>query len=67
MRPTISVSDGRRTIEVHLINYNADLYDRVITVRFRNRMRNEMKFESVDALAAQLVKDRENAIMLLGG
>jgi FAD synthase len=30
-------------------------------------MRNEMKFESVDALAAQLVKDRENAIMLLGG
>lgn len=67
MRPTISDSDGRRTIEVHLINYNADLYDRVITVRFRNRMRNEMKFESVDALAAQLVKDRENAIMLLGG
>jgi riboflavin kinase / FMN adenylyltransferase len=66
MRPTISDSDGQRTIEVHLIDFDADLYDKVITVRFRHHLRNEMKFDSVDALAAQLVKDREKTITLLG-
>lgn len=66
IRPTISDSDGRQTIEVHLINYNADLYDRVITVRFRHRLRNEMKFDNVDSLTAQLVKDREKTITMLG-
>lgn len=66
MRPTISDSDGRRTIEVHLINFDADLYDREMIVRFCHRLRNEMKFDSVEALAAQLVKDREQTIALLG-
>ena len=66
IRPTISDSDGRRTIEVHLINFDADLYGRVLTVRFRHHLRHEMKFDSVEALAAQLVKDREMAISLLG-
>jgi len=66
IRPTISDSDGRRTIEVHLINFDADLYDRVVTVRFRHRLRHEMKFDSVEALAAQLVKDREMTLSLLG-
>jgi riboflavin kinase/FMN adenylyltransferase len=66
LRPTISDSDGRRTIEVHLIDFNADLYDSVVTVRFRHRLRDEMKFDDVDALAAQLVKDRDMTISLLG-
>ena len=66
VRPTISSSDGQRTIEVHLVNFSADLYDRVLTVRFRHRLRDEMKFENVDALVAQLVKDREQTITLLG-
>ena len=66
MRPTITDSDGRRTIEVHLINFDADLYDRVITVRFHHRLRNEMKFDSVDALAARLIKDRDMTIRLMG-
>lgn len=66
LRPTISGGDGRSTIEVHLIDFSADLYDRVATVRFRHRLRDEMKFENVDALAAQLVRDRDLTISLLG-
>ena len=66
LRPTISGGDGRSTIEVHLIDFSADLYDRVVTVRFRHRLRDEMKFENVDALAAQLVRDRDLTISLLG-
>ncbi|MCU0458421.1 MAG: bifunctional riboflavin kinase/FAD synthetase [Bacteroidales bacterium] len=64
-RPTISDSDGNRTIEVHLISFSGDLYERQITVTFRHRLRDEMKFNDMDALAAQLVKDREMTIALL--
>jgi len=65
-RPTISDSDGTRTIEVHLVDYSSDLYEKEITVRFRHRLRDEMKFSDVDALAVQLAKDREMTITLLG-
>jgi riboflavin kinase/FMN adenylyltransferase len=65
-RPTIADSDGNRTIEVHLVDFSGDLYGSVVTVIFRNRLRDEMKFENVDALAAQLAKDREMTIALLG-
>lgn len=65
-RPTIADSDGNRTIEVHLVNFSGDLYGSVVTVTFRHRLRDEMKFENVDALAAQLAKDREMTIALLG-
>lgn len=64
-RPTISDTDGIRTIEVHLIDFSGDLYGREITVRFRHRLRDEMKFSDVDALAAQLIKDRDMTIALI--
>jgi len=38
----------------------------VVTVTFRHRLRDEMKFESVDALSARLTLDREMTIALLG-
>ena len=65
-RPTIADSDGIRTIEVHLVDFSGDLYGRIVTVVFRHRLRDEMKFENVDALAAQLARDREMTIALLG-
>lgn len=65
-RPTITENDGIRTIEVHLVDFSGDLYGRIVTVSFRHRLRDEMKFESIDALAAQLSKDREMTIALLG-
>ena len=67
LRPTITTNDGRSTIEVHLIGFEADLYGKVVTVSFCERLRDEMKFENLDALIAQLVKDREMTISLLGG
>ncbi len=65
LRPTIAGGDGVRTIEVHLIDFSGDLYGKVVTVSFRHRLRDEMKFENVDALAAQLACDRETTIALL--
>lgn len=65
LRPTIAGGDGIRTIEVHLVDFTGDLYGKVVTVFFRHRLRDEMKFENVDALAAQLARDREMTIALL--
>ena len=66
-RPTITDNDGISTIEVHIIDFESDLYGKKMTVRFHARLRDEMKFENIDALATQLVKDRERAISLMRG
>jgi riboflavin kinase/FMN adenylyltransferase len=65
LRPTVSSGESHRTIEAHIIDYEADLYGRRITVWFRQRLRDEMKFESVEALALQLASDRQKTINLL--
>ncbi len=65
MRPTIRENDGRSTIEAHIIDFESDLYGKIVTVRFYERLRDEMKFGDVDALAAQLASDRERTISLL--
>jgi len=65
LRPTIRDSDGQRTIEAHLIDYVSDLYGKNVTVRFHERLRDEMKFGNMDELVAQLQHDREMTLRLL--
>ena len=65
VRPTITENDARPTIEAHIIDFDADLYGKTVTVRFRDRLRDEMRFDNIDALAAQLARDRELTIALL--
>ena len=65
VRPTITENDARPTIEAHIIDFDADLYGKTVTVRFRDRLRDEMRFDNIDALAAQLARDREMTIALL--
>lgn len=62
-RPTF----GRRelTLEVHLIDFEGDLYGRDLRIEFVSRMRDERKFESVDALVEQLSADRSRCKELL--
>ena len=62
INPTIAGNDGRRTIEAHIIDFESDLYGRDVTVTFHERLRDEMKFENVDVLTTQMVKDREMTI-----
>ncbi|MBQ4067197.1 MAG: riboflavin biosynthesis protein RibF [Clostridia bacterium] len=53
VRPT--VSDGKTVnCETHIINYSGDLYGKEIEVEFYERLREEMKFDSVDALRRQI-------------
>ena len=65
-RPTI----GDRTkdqpiIEVNLFDFDGDLYGKQIRVSFIDRIRDEVKFDSLDELKAQLEQDRDNVYKLL--
>ena len=58
-RPT--VDGGEVMLEVHLLDFSGDLYGRLLDVRFEKYLRPEQKFASVEALAAQIAKDVEDA------
>ena len=64
VRPTV-VEAGERTIEVNLFNFERDIYGEPITVRVRHRMRDEIRFDGLDALKAQMAKDKIEAQRLL--
>jgi riboflavin kinase/FMN adenylyltransferase len=57
-RPTIVSTDDVH-LEVHILDFQEDIYDKVITIRFIERVRDEQKFESVEALKEQLQKDEK--------
>lgn len=62
-RPT--VGGKSKTIEVNIFDFNEDIYGENITIDFVDRIRDELKFEDVDALKKQLAKDKEKAKTLL--
>jgi riboflavin kinase/FMN adenylyltransferase len=55
-KPTFG--ENKRTIEVHLFNFNLNLYDEQLTVRFKHRIREERKFNSIEELVKQLELDQ---------
>jgi len=59
-RPTVNGTGT--TIEVHYHNFNEDLYGRTINVSIHHRLRDEIKFESFDALKQQLEKDKQESL-----
>ena len=63
-RPTFGGSD--EVIEVYLFDVDIDLYDREMRVEFVDRIRNEQRFASVDALVSQIRTDVKHARAILG-
>ncbi|MEN8121562.1 MAG: bifunctional riboflavin kinase/FAD synthetase [Bacteroidota bacterium] len=57
-KPTINIDKSNRSIEVHILNFNDDIYDEDIRVYFHKRIRNELKFCSLEKLKQQLIKDK---------
>lgn len=55
-RPTVD-SDGAQSVEAHLIDFNSDLYGQQLRLDFVERIRQERKFPSVEALRSQLEAD----------
>lgn len=52
-----SVNSGARAIETHLLDFDADLYGKVIEVSIRTRFRPDQHFPSIDELVVQLRRD----------
>lgn len=57
VRPTFGQKE--RTVEAFILDFNGDLYDSEITVEFVDRLRDELRFETPEALVAQMHKDVE--------
>ena len=60
VRPTIQ-GDGQRLLEVHLFNFEEELYGEELRVHFAERLRDEQRFTSLDELKAQIARDSERA------
>ena len=57
-RPTVaSASARRRQLEVHLFEFDADIYDHELEVQFLDFIRPEQKFANLDALKEQIARD----------
>lgn len=64
VRPTFETS-GQRLLEVHLFDFDADLYGARLDVDFIDRLRGEERFDTVEALVAQMEKDASDARRVL--
>ncbi len=64
-RPT--VNNGDLTIEVHIFDFDEEIYGETITIYFVDRIRDEEKFKNLDALRQQLLQDQENVKKRLFG
>lgn len=62
-RPT--VNGTKKTVEANLFDFQGDLYDKQITIYIKAFLREEKKFDGLEALKAQLFLDQKNAKHLL--
>jgi riboflavin kinase / FMN adenylyltransferase len=60
--PTVNSDPGFRSIEVHILEFNADIYGKDITVIFRKRLRDEKKFNSIEDLVLQMNRDKDDTM-----
>ncbi len=60
-------NDHLFTIEVHILDFNRSIYDENIRVNFIRRLRDEIKFSSIEALSEQIRKDVQEARGILNG
>ena len=65
-RPTVNEDPDKKTIEVHLLDFDRNIYRERIRIRFVEKLRDEQKFSDVEALRQQLVRDRETTRQLFG-
>ena len=62
VRPTF---EAGRSVEIHMLDFDGDLYDAVVRVGFVARLRGEQAFDGVDALVAQIKNDCDAATKAL--
>ena len=63
--PTVNQDSRARSIEVHIMDFEKDIYGRAISVVFRKRIRDEIKFDSIKQLTEQMELDKQYTLQLL--
>ena len=63
-RPTVNGKDHR--LEMHIFDFDADIYGRILDVAFRTFIRDDEKFDSLDAMTVQMQKDKDGARAIFG-
>jgi riboflavin kinase/FMN adenylyltransferase len=63
IRPTLNGT--KVSLEVHIIDFNEDIYNQIIEIDFKSRIRDEQKFNGIDELVKQLEKDKQKVIGLI--
>jgi riboflavin kinase/FMN adenylyltransferase len=61
VRPTIAGAKPERLLELHLFDMHREIYGEDVEVRFTRYLRAEQKFDSLEALKAQIARDAEEA------
>jgi len=61
-RPTVNNNADNRSIEVHIFDFESDIYGEPIELVFFKKLREEQKFASIEALKDQLAKDKTDTI-----
>ena len=63
IRPTV---DGSKPVlEIHIFNFNKSIYGERLTIEFKNKLRDEKKFDNIDLLKKQILKDINQAKKIL--
>ena len=57
--------DTELSLEAHLFDFDQDIYGKLITIRFIDRLRDELRFSGPDELALQIRKDVDTAKKIL--
>jgi riboflavin kinase/FMN adenylyltransferase len=61
-RPTVNNNADNRSIEVHIFDFESDIYGETIELVFFKKLREEQKFSSIDVLKNQLSRDKTDTI-----
>lgn len=68
--PTVNLEqqparDSEKSIEIHFLNFEKNLYNKKLQVQILERIRDEHKFDSLEALQLQLQKDKETSLAII--
>src|SRR5450759_674133 len=63
--PTVNSDSRARSIEVNILDFNENIYGKSISVIFRKRLRDEIKFDDTEQLAEQMKLDKQQVLLLL--
>jgi riboflavin kinase / FMN adenylyltransferase len=64
-RPTFNKNADNRSIEVHIFDFDGDIYQKEIILIFAGKIRDEQRFGNIEGLTEQLKKDKTSALDML--